>query len=207
MLVLAQMISAVQILVTTACDRRCVDCCQGIPRKAPGEHGAWQDFEHAAKFVQGYPLTVCGGEATIHPEFKRIASEFREMFWAPYLELMSNGHGLIEHGDVLKCFDMVRVTNYPRMVTREAIEYCRRHIPDRLHVEIDTHIPRDHIGAGQACFRRFSPIVWNGWVYPCCVATGFDNAACIPLDYGWQEEIESVPLECSRCVFSSQGDV
>jgi hypothetical protein len=200
------MINAVQILITTVCDRRCADCCQSIPRKAPGRHGTWEEFEHAAKYLHGYPLTICGGETTMHPEFKRIAREFRQMFKAPYMEVMSNGYGIIEHGDVLDFFNMVRITRYPSKSTKDAIAWAREHIPGRVRTEIETHIPLDHIGRGEPCFRRHAPIYSQGWLYPCCVATGFEDAASIHLSDDWLEQIESTALECSRCIFSSQGD-
>ena len=196
------MIRGVQILITTACDRRCPDCCQQIPRKAPGEHDAWENFERAARYLSGLPLTVCGGEATIHPEFDRIARNFRALFEAPYMEISTNGYGVIAHGAVMGSFDKIRITDYPEPATRNAIAWVQTHLPGRLQLDPPGHLPLNRPGSGLECFRTSWPIHFAGRLWPCCVGTGFENAASIELCDDWRQRVAAVPLPCDRCVFS-----
>jgi len=195
--------SYVQVFVTTACDRLCPDCVQQMPRKAPGVHAAWASFEHAAKFIARYPITVTGGEATMHPKFHRIAREFRRMFRADYLELATNGYGVIEHGDDIKCFDFVRITDYPSPRTLAALVWLRRNLPAKhLQVMRPEHIPITRIGGGFPCGREAQVAYYDGKLYPCCIAPAFPGADCIELSSDWAKRIVEVPLPCDRCVFS-----
>ena len=195
----------VQMLVTTACNLRCPDCCQQIPRKAPGEHDTWANFERAARYLGGLPLTVCGGEATLHPEFERIAREFRALFAAPYMEISTNGYGVIAHGAVMGNFDKVRITNYSDDATRGAIRWMQTQLPGRLQLDPPEHFPLNHRGGGRKCFRTAWPIHFAGRLWPCCVGTGFADAASIGLCDDWRGRVAAVPLPCDRCVFSERG--
>jgi len=192
----------VHMLITTACNLQCPDCCQQMPRKWPGEHESWASLERAARYLQGYPLCVCGGEPTAHPDFARIAREFRELFRAPYMEVATNGYQVVEHGtDVMRCFDLIRVTDYPNAITQAAIAWCRQEVPDLLRVEGFRHIALKFHGNEHPCGREYFPIYSQGRVFPCCVATGFPDAESTALSSGWETRLPNLKLPCVDCVF------
>ena len=196
------MIWRVHVWITSVCDRMCGDCCQHLSTR-PGEHAAWTSFEYAARYLRGQSLCVIGGEPTTHPEFDRIAREFHSLFATDYVELATNGYGVVEHAGSMPYFDYVRLTNYPTPRTQAARAWLEAHMRDRLTIEPPTHIPLSRIGGGRPCIRRNFVAYANGHLYPCCVGPGFDGAESIELGDDWVERIGTVPAPCAQCVFST----
>jgi len=192
----------VHVWVTTVCDLMCADCCQYIPSRAPGEHFAWSTFEHAARYLRGQEICVIGGEPTTHPGFDRIAREFHTLFATDYVEILTNGYGVVRHAESMAYFDKVKLTNYPRIRTQAALVWLQQHMPERLAVLECGHVPLTTRGPGGPCIRRLAPAYVNGRLHPCCWVPGFADAETIALTDDWQEKIAQVRAPCDRCMFS-----
>jgi hypothetical protein len=194
-------VNCLALLVTTHCNRKCPECCFGILTAAP-QHQSWSYFEEAARcLAEIHWLFVAGGEPTLHPEFPRIASEFRTLFDPEHMILTTNGARVIEHGDSMQYFDEVRITDFPDHHTQAVIAWMRQHAPDRLVVWGLDHIPMTHRGGPHPCDRRTIAAYAGGRLYPCCEGPGLPQASSIPLGSGWQADLERVPLSCAVCPF------
>jgi hypothetical protein len=151
----------------------------------------------------GSALCVIGGEPTTHPGFDRIAREFHGLFATGFVEVATNGYGVVKHAASMPYFDYVRLTNYPAPRTQAALSWLQEHMRERLTIEPPTHIPLSRIGGGGPCIRRNFVAYVNGRLYPCCVGPGLDEAESIELSDDWAERIVSVPAPCAQCVFST----
>jgi MoaA/NifB/PqqE/SkfB family radical SAM enzyme len=192
------------LLVTTHCNRQCPDCCLQIPKHVTmvPQHQPWEYFEDAARhFDDIFWLYVAGGEPTLHPEFPRIAREFRSMFEPERLLLTTNGARLVEQADSIKYFDEIRITDFDDPRSQAAIAWMRQHAPDKLVVWGAEHTPITHRGGPCPCGRQTIAAYALGRVYPCCEAPGLPQAASIPLGPGWEAALAKLPLPCADCPF------
>lgn len=195
------------ILVTTVCDRSCAHCCYGIGANTalPPVHHTWPYFEDAARWLSGLAwLCVSGGEPTLHPEFPRIAREFRALFKPHKLALATNGAGVLQHHDVMGCFDEVRLTTFGAATDRAADDWLREHLPRRRFPQSPIHKPPPASPRSQAkaCLRYEIAAYAAGRLWPCCVAPGVDGAASIVPGPAWRAQLATTPLPCARCAFT-----
>lgn len=194
----------VAVLVTTLCNRQCPHCCYRIPRHVTlsTHHYDWSYFEEAARYLSGVEiLFVTGGEPTLHPEFPRIATGFRDLFRPKRLDLVTNGYGVLEHAAVMHHFDRIHVTNFDG-VSQSAIDWLAGTLPEQLAVESSNHIWMDHRGPGGPCNRRTIAAYAEGLLYPCCVGPGFPESATMKPTDNWRESLHGISLPCAVCPFS-----
>jgi len=195
------MVNCIAILITTHCNRKCPECCFGILTATP-QHHPWSYFEEAARYLtEIHWLFVSGGEPTLHPEFPRIAREFRTMFDPERMILVTNGARVVEYGDSMQHFDEVRITDFDDPRSQSAIAWMRQHASEKLVVWGVDHIPMAHRGGIHPCDRRTIAAYSGGRLYPCCEAPGLPQAASIPLGADWQTALDRVPLSCAVCPF------
>ena len=195
-----------QLLVTTLCNRQCRDCCYRIPghETLPPQHYDWPYFERAAEYLGNLNyLYVTGGEPTLHPQFVRIAAEFRVLFNPQRMVLATNGAGILQHIDSLDDFDEVRITNFGPPPTPETILQVTERYPNKIVVRPGTHYSLEKRGGGYPCERRYIPAYANGRLYPCCVAPGIPDAVSIEPTNDWKLQLAEVPLPCASCLWST----
>jgi hypothetical protein len=193
------------LLVTTYCNRQCAECCYRIPthETLPPQHYDWTYFETAAKYLSGLDtLYVSGGEPTLHPEFPRIATEFRALFTPKRMVLATNGLWVAAYAEYMIHFDTVRVTDFGGALTADEIAKVENCAPGRLWVRPALHVPFVPAGRGYPCVRRNVPAYANGQLYPCCVAPGLASSASIEPSSDWRERLAALPLPCASCAFS-----
>lgn len=190
------------ILITTVCDRSCPECCISPIRKDP-HHFPWDYFEQAAEHYHGFDtLVVSGGEPTLHPEFERISQSFRALFKVRRLELQSNGARVLEHQDVMGCYDRIKLTCFDRDVFRK-IGVLRK-LGHSVQKRPSKHLPfRSVPGHDQPCDRQNIPSYFDGRIYRCCEGPGI-NGGSVPLSPSWREEILESPLHCENCLFAGK---
>lgn len=196
-------------LVTTACNRNCPNCCYRIPSRVtlgPPKHYDWAYFEHAAQYLQGLDcLNVAGGEPTLHPEFRRIAREFRALFKPAHMVLCSNCEGgfIEKYDDVIECFDKVYTSREPHELSpRQGVVWMRTRHPNKLQVETEHYRSMDVYGGGGMCCRYWLGAYANGRLYPCCVGPGLPACRTIELSDNWQAELQATSRACHACAFS-----
>jgi hypothetical protein len=171
-----------------------------IPKRGAGAHISWGEIERTVPYFQDLvDLSLCGGEPLLHPEFDRIAREFREMFDPQNLFVTTNGTAVLEHVAALKMLNFVHVTQFPG--TEETIEELRRRgvlvaeFPGR-------HIPMSSVGNGEYCHRKDYALYHDGRLWPCCAGLGLKNAESIALCDDWRTRLRDVPIPCEMCPFS-----
>lgn len=193
------------LLVTTLCNRQCRECCYRIPthETLPPQHYEWAYFETAAKYLSGLDtLYVSGGEPTLHPEFPRIAQEFRSLFGPRRMILATNGLWTAAYAEHLNQFDIISVTDFGNTLSADEVARMEQRYPGRFIVRPALHIPFGVVGSGYPCSRRNIPAYANGRLYPCCVAPGLSGAASIEPTSDWREKLAVQPLSCVSCAFS-----
>jgi hypothetical protein len=192
------------IIITTVCDRKCPNCCYATVCKEP-RHFSCDELERAAEHYNKFDtLIISGGEATLHPEFKRISRSFRDLFKVRWMELQSNGSQVLEHRDVMGCYDRIRVTCFDKNVLRKVgvlhrMGYNVMRLPDASKHRPLRVVP----GNDQPCYRQRFPAYFNGRVYRCCQGPGI-NGGSVPLSPSWREEILESPLHCENCLFAGK---
>lgn len=207
-------INTVFVDFTTACNLKCPNCCCGIPHRAP-VHYPWEYFERLASFVYGIDrIDVTGGEPTCHPKFGEYIPKFRALFGCCLLTLETNCFRTQEYPDVLRCFDWIRISEYP--TNHEEVEWLKANHPHAWRQNrgdcVETSDPLDenaHVsikrrGSGSRCTVEDPRhvIYADGKLYPCRLGLAVEGAVGIELSECWREEIERVPVPCSSCYFS-----
>lgn len=198
------MVNQLAVVVTTRCNLACPACCYQMPTRAlwPARHEPWAAFAAAARvFGDVQDLFVTGGEPTLHPEFPRIAREFRAMFDAERMVLVTNGARLIEHGDAADRFDEVRVSAYDDR-GRRAADWLRARRPDLLRGgTAPEQVPLDHRGGPGRCDKDWTAVLIQGHLYPCCMGPGIPGSARAELTTAGRASLAGLPRPCARCIF------
>lgn len=197
-------VNQLAVLVTTHCNLRCPDCCFGIPKRErmPARHEPWSAFERLAAHPRYlHRLCVTGGEPTLHPEFPRIAREFRDMFDADVMVLTTNGARVLDYKPEVALFDEIRITDFADPRSQEAIAWVRAELPDRLLVAKSEHVPEARRpGPGICDFRVFAAYA-QGRLYPCCEGPGIADSPWVEPGPDWPERLAALRLPCDRCRF------
>ena len=198
-------VKAVNLEITTHCNRRCENCCSGIGRR-PARHHNWKYFVDSARWLYGIPeVNVTGGEPTMHPDFGGFSIMFRRLFGCRHLRLQTNGYGVTGHlGIIQRNYDEVAFTDYHD--APDAAELARD-----LHWSVfdagenaGAHLPLAAVGGGQPCYRAFERsgrIAYaDGRIFGCCVAPGIPDAMSVSPSPEWRDLV--LPPPCERCCFS-----
>lgn len=197
---------SLELLVTTHCNRKCPECCYRIPQHEtlPAAHYDWGYFERAAEHLQRFDtLYVSGGEPTLHPEFGRIATEFRALFRPTRLVLVTNGYCVVQHKAHMQQFDEVQIVEFPDDEdTAAAIAWLRTHPGPKLVVGPFEHLPLSRPGGNMICHRYGIAAYADGKLFPCCVGPGIQRAGFVELCSDWRVHLRNVTLPCPRCAFS-----
>ena len=197
------------VMVTTACDRACPNCCEGdVVLRAKGRVFSPESIADDIRALGPIGVVnLSGGEPTLHPEFERVAELAREARGSLPLTLITNGKNLVKKSEAMKYFDRVDMSIFT--AESNAGELTDLSIAEKFRAKSRTPLnafPVVHTkssGSG-ACGRELYTIsTMAGRVYGCCVANGIDDAESTDLSPGWEERLLSVPLPCDRCVFGA----
>lgn len=190
----------VSVLVTDRCTRKCPHCCfASILDKAPKEPSV--DDLAVVGTTLGYVhrLHVTGGEPTEHHDFPAIARRCREIFSADTITV-----GTRKFVEDLRHFDEVYFSSYGDNA-EDAKRLLGSGIP--CQIGIVKHYPPeviDPLGTGCHRGRANHFAVYDGRVYPCCVAPGVPESPSIPLTVDWLEQIAFLKPPCASCRFSGR---
>lgn len=196
------------VMVTTACDRDCPDCCEGdVVLRAKGRIFSPESIAaDVAALGEVGMVTLTGGEPTLHPKFDEVARLCRAARGNRQLRLISNGAKLEKHAASLKYFDRVDMSIFT--AESNAGAPTDPTIVDRVRAakpqtEFKPYVVIHSKSSGRgACGReKYSVSTMEGRVYGCCVANGIAGAESTDLSPGWEDRLGAVPLPCDRCVF------
>lgn len=194
--------------ITTACNRRCPDCCFHLGGPGfTGQHHDWDYFSHLASYVRGKfdTIVVGGGEPTIHPEFERITREFKDLFGCRALRLATNGARVRDYLHLMSEYEVIKLTSFPG--TRPVADALVAADVTTVHYRTDAHLPWvPRPGHARPCPRGALAIYWEGRLYKCCVSPGVEGAQSIELTSNWRDELQLLPLPCDRCPFALRGE-
>lgn len=196
------------VMVTTACDRACPNCCEGdVVLRAKGR--VFSPESIAADIRALGPVgwvNLSGGEPTLHPEFERVVELARKARGNRPLSIITNGKNLVEKSAVMKLFDRVDMSlftaesNASEPTDLSIVERFRQRQPEVRFNPF--HVVHTKSSGSGACGReKYTISTMEGRVYGCCVANGIDRAESTDLSPGWEDRLLSVPLPCDRCVF------
>ncbi len=171
-------------------------------------HHDWSYFERAAEVLHGIErVIITGGEPTLHPQFNRIAYEFRRMFGCQCLTLNSNGWGFERHAEAIAVnFDWTDWSDYgiDKSAGIAAVRSFGGDVRRKDMVSDGAFIPRiRRVSGGKPCtraiFRSGGFAYADGKLWGCSVAPGLEAATGMAASPGWQENLLSHPLPCSDC--------
>lgn len=194
-----------ELLVTTFCDRKCPECCYRIPKHETlaAEHYGWDVFERAAEAFYGVEsLYVSGGEATLHPDFDCIAREFKKLFGAKIMILVSNGAKVAEHMGAMSYFDYYWITQFGSESDRAATKLLIDLYGPKVLLASSYHTPLGKPGGGRPCPRYGFPACAGGRAWPCCVGPGIPGAKSVAVAKGCETELLALGAPCGSCAFS-----
>lgn len=196
------------VMVTTACDRDCPDCCEGdVVLRAKGRIFSPESIAaDVAALGDIGTVTLTGGEPTLHPKFEEVARLARAARGSKFLRLISNGAKLEKHAAALKYFDRVDMSvftdesNAGTPTDPTIVDRVRAAKPD---TDFRSYVVIHSKSSGKmACGREKNSVsTMDGRVYGCCVANGIAGAESTELSPGWEGRLGDVPLPCDRCVF------
>lgn len=197
-----RLIDAVSLDLTTACNRKCSECCCNIPNRQ-AKHYSWDELENLARKIHGVKrIHLSGGEPTSHPQFGEFVPKLKLLFGCELLTIWTNGFSARENAAVFGCFDTIYVTRYED--NHEVVEWLVNNY-GAIVGDGSAHVNRAHRGGGLVCVRGRSSAVAvsiDGRMFPCCVGPGIPGAeSMVPCD-GWETKILDVPLPCGECWFS-----
>ncbi len=198
------------VMITTACDRACPDCCCGdVVLRAKGR--VFSPESIAAEVRALGPVArvyITGGEPTLHPQFEQVARLAHEARGGLPLYLVTNGFRLAEKADAARYFDHIDWSRFDAASNAGAPtdpEIGRRYLaraPAGAGAFSDNHIVHTRTQGSGVCGREtFTVSVMAGRVYGCCVACGIEGAESTELSPGWLDRLGGVALPCDRCVF------
>lgn len=189
----------------------CPDCCAGIPGidKKQRRFFDWKYIEHSARYFKGMNINLTGGEASIHPQFEEFIPKMKALFEAPVFSIWTNGTMFKKKADAFRYFDVIHVTRYTKDMypgcidNGEQIEFIREYLkntPIPVNVAEITHQKNQ---GPNMCFRGYTGSVEyvDGYIYPCCAASGTRTKTRIPLAENWNTDILTVKPACHECVF------
>ena len=211
-----RLIDTISYSFTTHCNMKCPDCCAGITAmlKSNKRFFDWDYLENSARYFYGIRrINLTGGEPSIHPKFEEFVPKMKQLFNCEVLSVWTNGTMFQKKPEVWAYFDEIHVTNYTAETfdgspdnTKE-IEFIRSLYPDKkiYSTGVVKHIPSDTRGT-KMCFRGYSETVEfvDGYIYPCCAASGLKTKTRIPLCDNWKEEILKIHPPCHECLFAEK---
>lgn len=199
----------VNVMVTTACDRRCPSCCcRDVVHGQKARHFTPEGI--AADIIALGDVafvTLTGGEPTTHPEFSAVAQAARKARGQLPLHLVTNGFCLVEKAAAMAAFDVVSLTVFSDPLDPEIAKTFQTVCPPgvRVHARCVTH--RHQALGAQPCGRHYrSASVMDGLIYPCCVSCGIAGAEATSLTPGWEVRLLALRPPCGRCVLGAEVD-
>lgn len=207
-----RVITALNLDLTTHCDRRCRNCCCGIGINRKLRHHPWSYFVNVAPFIQGLDrVNLTGGEPTLHPQFADFVPRFKALFGCRRLTLQTDGFRIEQHASVIRShIDEVYFSHYATPKADDDLYLLDRIMPVgglsifRAGDGGANFVPRDRRGSGRVCERGTDGLAAyaDGLFYGCCVAPGVGGAVGIEPSMDWRDRILDVPLPCGDCWFS-----
>jgi hypothetical protein len=194
---------------------RCPDCCAGITDmpKSDKSFYDWTYFVQAAKYFYGIErINFTGGEPSVHPQFEEFIPKLKELFGTKKLTVWTNGTMFKKKPEVWKNFDEIHVTNYTEKTFEGSpnntsdIEFIREYLKETsipVYSADIVHINKENRGT-KMCFRGYSDTVEfvDGYIYPCCAASGLKTKVRLPLSENWRDEIIKLHPPCNECLFA-----
>lgn len=199
---------AVNLMVTTRCDRGCPACNVNAPRlprwDATEEYLRWT----APLLGRVDYLCITGGEPLVHPDIDRLVPIIAEVFQYGQLVLATNGNRLMEHLAIMPRFQMISATHYmersyPGSADNGEVLARFKAVcpPSTLFFASDIiHRLAPPPNRKNKCdkLHRTASLI-DGRIYPCCVSCGLDGAPFAPLATTWREDIQRLTPPCPLC--------
>jgi hypothetical protein len=199
------------VITVTHCDRRCPHCCMQDMTRRREPHFVDPDrvYEDIVALGDVKDVRITGGETTLHPEFLAVAECARIARGERHLSLFTNGARLLWHQNALRFFDQIYMSIYDNLSNAGTatdlglIRGIRAAFAKNSRMNFVNMKHTAGIGGRNPCDYLLNTVsVFEGRVYPCCVASGIDGAQSTELGTGWVERLLKVPAPCERCVFS-----
>jgi hypothetical protein len=204
-------INNINLAITDACNRACVDCCCNVPQ-IRDKWNCTTEYIREIGSIIGHvgSINLTGGEPTIHPRFLDIVSAVVNYIEYEELQIETNGFGFLRNPENVLLFDKISVTSYgpgfdgPNLEEVNCILKKAKNSKTTVVVYPIRHVSRAKRGTGKTCARGTGETVsiYKGTMYPCCMGWGIDGATGIPVAPDWRKQIESVDLPCINCFFS-----
>lgn len=190
----------------------CPECTIDIPRRKDKQHFSWEYFEEAAKYFRGAfgTITLSGGEATVHPQFKEFAPKLRELFQPLKLNVETNGFGFTRFPEVFSHFDEVVCTIYradsfdgcPDNAAKIAAYKAHYGEDSNLRTGRTVFVPRRLRPGTKPCAKLGILSYCNGILFPCCLGPGLERVVGVRLTPTWRNDIAKSIAPCDGCFFA-----
>jgi len=203
-------ITTINFAITTACNRRCPDCCAGVGRVQTWS-ATREYLDRWAPLFRGVEvINVYGGEPTCHPFFDRITERLMVEFPDSRVILSTNGDRWSEHVAVIDRYEHIVVSHYGEWTYEGCpdntveVQGLARCFGSRVKVEKMVHRKPDLSKSGPCSALHTGALEFRaGVLYPCCTGSGTLNPTGIVPGEDWREKIlESVP-DCAGCPFAT----
>lgn len=197
-----QRLLAVNLGISANCNRSCVNCYARSLRDGNiGDAALDSILQDVGRLLDARCIQLTGGEPTCHGDFAAIVKELRKIYKGR-LTMFTNGYRLLHYADVVNShLDAVYMSVYDAEDAATADEFMRlkassvEFYPNRV-------VHRRKAVGRYPCWRLYGTVsVQDGRVYPCSVAHGLMDAACVDLDDGWMNHLLDVEAPCDGCVF------
>jgi len=194
-------------VITTHCNQKCPECSMGIPRISSPKHYEIEYIQKAASLLYGQDrVDITGGEPTLHPHFRQLVPQLKEMFGCRLLVLATNGYRVREFGDVLHHFDLIKISHFDH--NQREVDYVRQHF-----TETNPPGPTLHVCTQRRARNPRPCSIANGLVkyvygrlYPCCVIPSGLEHRGIALTNDWRQRIERLSPPCAECFMAEEGE-
>ena len=209
------------LTITTRCNQRCPDCCNGMSLpNAPKREMTIGQVAYAGKNLGHFKIVaVSGGEPTLHSQFPEVVRAIKENFDTSALVLATNGARLMreENLSVLPLFDRITIMQYDKETfSRSSNPNCGIDNTN-LIVEFEPvkppgvqilHIKGGHIAnnrdAAHPCVKLLRTVsVFEDKIYPCCTAAALPSSGFVSISPDWRDKIRYVKIPCIDCPFAA----
>jgi hypothetical protein len=169
-------------------------------------------------------IEITGGEPSLHPDFKEISLNLREIFQAPSFMLVTNGF-LFEREKkqlpLLLQYNSIFLTHYTDQFytlnpnsgkpNTSAVTIIKEFLESEGYsglqvIEMNSHKSMNvKVTNGTGCYHFHSNMIayYEGILYGCCVSWSLpEKGTGVPLTREWRSELKNINLPCETCFLS-----